>query len=225
MPAPAESVTNPLTRALLALTFGAGIVDAVSFLALGTVFSATMNGNILLLGFGIAGEGDLPVIAPLVALVVFSIGAFGGSAVGRRSAETPVGRLGATTAIETALIAAAAAYAFVVDVEPGELSAGVVIAVLAFAMGLRTATARAINVPDLSTTLVTLPLVALAAEGGRESAATARRRVSAVVALFFGALAGALLLRTTVGVALLAAAAVSGLAGLDHARAAARTAA
>jgi hypothetical protein len=46
------SVRHPLTRALLALTFTTGLVDAVSYLALGRVFTANMTGNIVLLGSG-----------------------------------------------------------------------------------------------------------------------------------------------------------------------------
>src|SRR6516225_5702427 len=78
----AVSVRHPLTRALLALTFTTGLVDAVSYLALGRVFTANMTGNVVLLGFGIAGSGGLPVVAPLVSLGAFLIGA------GARGART-----------------------------------------------------------------------------------------------------------------------------------------
>jgi len=48
-----------LTRALLVLTFTTGVIDAASYLGLGHVFTANMTGNIVLLGFGIAGgSGD-----------------------------------------------------------------------------------------------------------------------------------------------------------------------
>ena len=60
----AMSLRHPLTRALLALTFTTGLVDAVSYLALGRVFTANMTGNIVLLGFGIAGSDGLPVVGP-----------------------------------------------------------------------------------------------------------------------------------------------------------------
>ena len=57
-----------LLSALAALTLVSGVVDAVSYLGLGRVFTANMTGNIVLLGFGIAGSQGLPVIAPLVSL-------------------------------------------------------------------------------------------------------------------------------------------------------------
>src|SRR5947209_5854024 len=44
-----------LLIALLILTFVTGMVDAVSFLGLGHVFTANMTGNVVLLGFAVAG--------------------------------------------------------------------------------------------------------------------------------------------------------------------------
>jgi len=67
----ARSIQHPLARALLVLTFTTGVVDAVSYLGLGHVFTANMTGNIVFLGFGIAGRGGLPVVAPLVSLGSF----------------------------------------------------------------------------------------------------------------------------------------------------------
>ena len=42
----AASLRHPLARALLALTFSTGVIDAVSYLGLGRVFTANMTGNI-----------------------------------------------------------------------------------------------------------------------------------------------------------------------------------
>jgi len=44
----ATSIRDPLARALLVLTFTTGLVDAVSYLGLGRVFTANMTGNIVL---------------------------------------------------------------------------------------------------------------------------------------------------------------------------------
>src|ERR1700690_1794522 len=71
----ASSLTHPLTRTLLSLTFTTGLVDAVSYLGIGHVFTANMTGNIVLLGFGIAGSGGLPVLAPTISLAAFLLGA------------------------------------------------------------------------------------------------------------------------------------------------------
>jgi hypothetical protein len=80
------SVRHPLTQALLALTFTTGLVDAVSYLALGRVFTANMTG-IVLLGFGIAGSGGLPVVAPIISLAAFLLGAGTGGLLVQRKGE------------------------------------------------------------------------------------------------------------------------------------------
>src|SRR5947209_12851488 len=79
------SVRHPLARALLVMTFTTGLIDAVSYLALGRVFTANMTGNIVLLGFGIAGSGGLPVVAPIISLVTFLLGAGVGGAIVTRT--------------------------------------------------------------------------------------------------------------------------------------------
>jgi uncharacterized membrane protein YoaK (UPF0700 family) len=204
----ATSVRHPLTRALLALTFTAGLVDAVSYLGLGRVFTANMTGNIVLLGFGIAGSGGLPVLAPIISLLSFLLGAAGGGRLVRKLQERHPALVARALAIETALIAIAAVVAAVANVHPGQFSAHVVTALLALAMGSRNATVRRIAVPDLTTTVLTMTLTGLAADSplGSGSGSGSVRRISAVLAMFAGALAGALLLKTELFVPLLVAA-------------------
>ena len=79
----AVSATAPahgrrLPSVLLILTLTSGLIDAVSYLGLGHVFTANMTGNIVLLGFGLAGAGGLPVLAPVVSLLSFLVGAAAG---------------------------------------------------------------------------------------------------------------------------------------------------
>jgi uncharacterized membrane protein YoaK (UPF0700 family) len=88
----ARSIRHPLARALLVLTFTTGLVDAVSYLGLGHVFTANMTGNIVLLGFGIAGSEGLPVVAPLVSLGAFLVGAAAGGILAARMANMAVVR-------------------------------------------------------------------------------------------------------------------------------------
>jgi uncharacterized membrane protein YoaK (UPF0700 family) len=45
---------------LFTLTVSSGAVDAISFLALGKVFTAFMTGNLAFLGMGIAGSAGAP---------------------------------------------------------------------------------------------------------------------------------------------------------------------
>src|ERR1700678_4673840 len=82
-----RSIRHPLARTLLVLTFTTGLVDATSYLGLGHVFTANMTGNIVFLGFGIAGSGGLPVVAPLVSLGAFLAGAGSGGVLASHVAE------------------------------------------------------------------------------------------------------------------------------------------
>jgi uncharacterized membrane protein YoaK (UPF0700 family) len=78
-------------------------------------------------------------------------------------------------------------------------------------MGVRNATVRRLAVPDLTTTVVTMTITGLAADspvaGGTGKGAV--RRVAAVLAMFTGALVGALLLKTSLVLPLVAAAALA----------------
>ena len=114
----AASVRHPLTRALLALTFTTGLVDAVAYLGLGHVFTANMTGNVVLLGFGIAGSGGLPVVAPIVSLFSFLVGAGAGGVLAKRLAERHSGLVARALGIETSLLAAAAILAAATTVHP-----------------------------------------------------------------------------------------------------------
>jgi uncharacterized membrane protein YoaK (UPF0700 family) len=215
----AHSIRHPLTLTLLALTFTTGLIDAVCYLGLGHVFTANMTGNIVLLGFGIAGAGGLPVVAPLVSLGAFLLGAGAGGVLGSRMAGRHPRHLICALMIEAALIGLAALLAAVLDVRAGALSGYAVIASLALAMGVRNATVRRIGVADLTTTVLTMTLTGLAAEsppaGG--SGAGSTRRVLAVVAMLVGALTGALLQESSLVVPLLLAAAFALVAALTYA--------
>src|SRR6201987_1775084 len=100
----AANIRHPLSLALLALTVSTGTVDAVSYLALGRVFTANMTGNVVLLGFGIAGSGGLPVVAPIVSLCAFLVGAGAGGVLVRRLAESHPTLVARALAIETLLL-------------------------------------------------------------------------------------------------------------------------
>ena len=204
----AASVTHPLSVALLTLTFTTGLIDAASYLGLGHVFTANMTGNVVLLGFGIAGTGGLPVISPLVSMMAFLIGAGAGGVLATRTADRHRRHFGSALIIEVLLTATAAILAGVVDVHPNAFSGDVIVALLALAMGVRNATVRRIAVPDLTTTVLTLTLTGLAAESrpaGGTGAGTTRRTL-AVTAMLTGAIAGALLLKTAIALPLAAAA-------------------
>ena len=196
-PAP-TSVRHPLPQALLVLTFTTGIVDAVSFLSLGNVFTANMTGNVVLLGFGIAGSAGLPIAAPFASFGAYTLGAIAGGRVARRIEKERL--LATALAIEVVLLAATAVIAVTATITPGTAAAYVLIILLAFVMGLRSACIRRLGASDISTVVLTMLLVDLASESrfaGGTGVGTVRR-ASAVVLMGAGALAGALLLRVDV---------------------------
>jgi uncharacterized membrane protein YoaK (UPF0700 family) len=185
---------GPLPVLLLGATALTGVVDAVSYIALGHVFVANMTGNVVLLGFAVAGAPGLSVLASLIALAAFLIGAALGGLLARRVAHR--GALLRTAAVVEASLLGVGLLGAIGAPEPvhGARRALVVVAV-ALAMGVQTAAARRIAVPDLATTVLTLTLAALVAGATGPAAAHAAlpRRAGAVVAMFAGALAGGLL--------------------------------
>jgi uncharacterized membrane protein YoaK (UPF0700 family) len=76
---------GPLPVLLVGLTVVTGLVDAFSYLSLAHVFVANMTGNVVFLGFGLAGVGDIAIVASLMAILAFTLGAATGGrwAVGR----------------------------------------------------------------------------------------------------------------------------------------------
>jgi uncharacterized membrane protein YoaK (UPF0700 family) len=200
-PAPRErptgSLQEPLTLALLALTFTSGLVDAISYLGLGRVFTANMTGNVVLLGFAIAGSGGLAVLPPIISLGGFALGAGIGGLLATNLGDRHVLHVGAAWTVQAALIACATILAAAVHPHAASASRDVVIGTLALAMGVQTATARRLAVPDLPTTVVTQTLTGLVADsrlfGGSGQGTT--RRGYAVAAMLGGAVAGALLLK------------------------------
>src|SRR2546422_5798422 len=74
-----------LATALLVLTAATGLIDAVSYLALGHVFTANMTGNVVFLAFAIAGAPGLSIPRSLVSLGAFLAGAVAGGRLDRKS--------------------------------------------------------------------------------------------------------------------------------------------
>src|SRR5437588_8242041 len=73
---------NSVIPTLLTMTFVTGLVDAVSYLGPGQVFTANMTGNVALLGFAVAGASRLSVARSLTSLFAFVLGAVLGGRLG-----------------------------------------------------------------------------------------------------------------------------------------------
>jgi uncharacterized membrane protein YoaK (UPF0700 family) len=191
----AEDRHGPLVPMMVALTVLTGIVDAVSYLRLGHVFVANMTGNVVFLGFALAGAGSLSAAASLTALGSFLLGALAGGWLVARHSEHRGRLLRAANVVQAALILAALVLALSVDEPLAASSRYGLIVLLALAMGVQNAAALRLAVPELTTTVLTRTLTGLASQsslvGG--SGSQLGRRGVAVGAMLLGALCGGLL--------------------------------
>jgi uncharacterized membrane protein YoaK (UPF0700 family) len=192
---PPEDRHGPLVPMMAVLTLLTGVVDAASYLKLGHVFVANMTGNIVFLGFAIAGAGGLSIAASLLALSSFLLGAFAGGWLGARHASHRGRLLRAANVTQASLILVALLVAAVAN-EPLEQAARyALIVLLALAMGVQNAAAQRIAVPEFTTTVLTRTLTGLASEARLVGGAGSQlgRRSVAVTAMLIGAISGGLL--------------------------------
>ena len=191
----AGSGHGPLPPLLVMLTVVTGLVDAVSYVALGHVFVANMTGNVVFVGFAIAGAAGLSLPASLAAMAGFLVGALAGGRLGVRLGAHRGRNLRAAATISASLVALAVVLAAIAGQPVGQGARYGLIVLLAMALGMQNATARRLAVPDLTTTVLTLTLTGVASDsrlaggpGGHPA-----RRLIAVGAMLLGALIGALL--------------------------------
>lgn len=219
---PAGDRHGPLVPMMVALTLLAGLVDAVSYLELGHVFVANMTGNVVFLGFAIAGAGGLSASASLLALSCFLLGAVGGGRLTARNSSHRAPMLRAANIAQLSLMATALVLALVAREPLAQAVRYALIVLLALAMGVQNAAALRLAVPDLTTTVLTRTLTGLASESALAGGGGSKvgRRSVAVAAMLLGALAGALLaLHVSVAAALAVAFTIAGGVGLAaHAR-------
>ena len=198
---------EPLPVLLLVLTITTGLLDAVSFLGLGRVFTANMTGNVVFLGFALGGAPGIPVASSLTAIGAFLIGAVLGGRLGKNYAGEQLRKWFLTVAlIESALIIGAGFISLGFDIENRTTAFQLyaVIVLTAIAMGLRNSTVKQMNVKDMTTTVLTLTLTGIGADSslaGGENQNFARRAGS-VILMFAGAAIGALLLYRSGGISL-----------------------
>ena len=177
-----------------ALTVVSGFVDAVSYLGLGHVFTANMTGNVVLIGFAAAGAPGFSMAASLTALASFLVGAVAGGRLALRVRPQRTLLLVALSA-EAGFTAAAAVVSGVVAAIDTGWPRFTVIALLAFAMGVRNAAVRHLGVADMTTTVLTMTLTGLASDSSLAGGTNpnAGRRVASALCMFGGALVGAAL--------------------------------
>jgi uncharacterized membrane protein YoaK (UPF0700 family) len=186
---------GPLAPMLVALTVVTGLVDAASYLKLGHVFVANMTGNVVFLGFALAGASGLSAGSSLVALGAFLLGAFGGGWLGGRNSTHRGHLLRAAGVAQAPLMAVALLVAALGATPPDRSIRLALIALLALAMGVQNAAAQRLAVPELTTSVLTKTLTGIASEAGILGGAGSKlgRRTIAVAAMLTGALIGAVL--------------------------------
>jgi uncharacterized membrane protein YoaK (UPF0700 family) len=196
---------------LLVMTAVTGIVDAVSYLGLGHVFTANMTGNVVLLGFRLGGAAGISLSRSVIALVSFMLGAVAGGRMGRRLNPRQWRISGLL--VEAGLLFVAAGISFKAGA-PNDTNAAMlngVVASTAIAMGLRNAVVRKLGVADLTTTVLTLTIAGLAADSALagDSNPRWRRRCAGIVSMLTGAAAGAVMVRFSLTVPLLVCGAIA----------------
>jgi uncharacterized membrane protein YoaK (UPF0700 family) len=193
---------------LFALTVSSGAVDAISFLALGKVFTAFMTGNFVFLGMGIARHTGAPsIVAVLVPMAGFGLGVYLATLI-----VTPRQNEAHDDKEPTRVVwPPRVTYALAVSLAPhlgfvvlwiaigGSPTGSATLGLLAawgLAMGMQSAAVRRLDVGGVYTTAATATVIFLFGSfAHRPLTGEERRRLSGVlVSLVIGATAGARLL-------------------------------
>jgi uncharacterized membrane protein YoaK (UPF0700 family) len=178
---------------MLLLTVLTGVVDAVSILSLGRVFVANMTGNVVFVGFALAGASGFSLSASLSALAGFLLGAALFGAAGERVGAHRGHLVASVAGGELSLVVVALLTFLLAGSHPASAARDVIAALLALAMGLQNAAVRQLKVFDLTTTVLTMTLTGIAADLRQHDHFAVIRRLLAVMAMLAGAVAGALL--------------------------------
>ena len=194
-------VSHRLTvTGLLLLTFGSGIIDAISVLVLGHVFVANMTGNVIFLGFWFAKHTVVDMTAALVAFVSFLAGAVIGGRFARHLEHDTRRWVTVALAVESVVLLTLSILAGMGALDYHDNTKLILIAGLAMAFGSQNATARQFGIQELSTTVLTSTIVGIGVDsrlaGGKGQ--REKLRFSVVLTMCAGAVVGATLSRFVV---------------------------
>jgi uncharacterized membrane protein YoaK (UPF0700 family) len=182
------------------LTISSGAVDAISFVALGKVFTAFMTGNVAFLGLRVAGSSVAPgAEAILASMGAFAVGVYLSTLIVLPSRGAITWPRRVTIALAVSLIPHAA-FAAVWVANNGQPSMHVIpllLALWALAMGVQSAAVRSLHVEGVFTTAATATIIVLVGDiaSWAMTGAERSRLAGVLVALFTGATAGSLLLK------------------------------
>jgi uncharacterized membrane protein YoaK (UPF0700 family) len=188
---------GPLPPLLISLTLVTGLVDSFSYLVLGHVFVANSTGNVVFLGFALAGAPGFSVPASLTAMAAFAVGALLGGRLGSLHRDHRARLHSSAGAVQAVLLAVGVILAAAGGGTPAPGYRYGLIATLGICMGVQNAAARKLAIPDLTTTVLTLTITGIAADsklaGG--SGSRAGRRLIPIATMLAGALIGTALIR------------------------------
>ena len=189
----AHPVHGPLPALLLLLTFATGVIDAISIIGLGRVFIANMTGNIVFIGFALAGAPGYSLWGSLVALAGFLLGALvGGIVISRFGAHR--GKMFRNALIvQLVLFLTALGISLTAGARLSIAEQLVIVAIGALALGIQNAVVRNLAVPDMTTTVLTMTLTGIGSDLRKRDLSTAARRLIAIFAMLVGAVVGAIL--------------------------------
>jgi uncharacterized membrane protein YoaK (UPF0700 family) len=198
-------VTSPVSHrltvtGLLLLTFGTGMIDAISVLVLGHVFVANMTGNVIFLGFWFAPHTVVDMTAAVVAFVSFLAGAVIGGRFARLFEHDTLRWVTVALAVESVVLLTLSVLSGTGALDYHNETKLILIAGLAVAFGSQNATARQFGIQELSTTVLTSTIVGIGVDsrlaGGKGQ--RGKLRFSVVLTMCAGAAVGATLSRFTV---------------------------
>ena len=139
------------------LSFAAGAMDAIAFLALGQVFTSAMSGNTILMGLALGQGRIFAALHSLAALVGYACGV-AMAALPLRNRTRGIER---TLDLEVLFLAAFAGYWTARGGPSDSLALYCLIVLSAVAMGLQGAVGRAIQIPGIPTIVITSTLTAI----------------------------------------------------------------
>jgi uncharacterized membrane protein YoaK (UPF0700 family) len=159
---------------LMALSFSAGIYEAICFLSLGKVFVGFQTGNVVFLGLGVAGTrppASANPVTAVISLAAFAAGAaltmpvlkaFDGSQEAKDHDVIQVWPRNVSITLGIALVPQAGFLAAWMTARQPVQLAYLLVALGAFAMGLQMNAIRTLHVPSISTTALTATVISLA---------------------------------------------------------------
>lgn len=187
---------NGLKAVLISLTAGTALIDAICYLGMGHVLVANMTGNVVFLGFALAGAPGFSIASFLVALATFLVGAAVGGRLGVVLHSDRRRWLTSASAIQAGLATIAALATVSGILGPTGSARFWIIGLLGAGTGVQNATIRRLALPDFTTTVLTMTITGLGADSSIAGGTHPRRlrRIGSVAAMLAGALVGGALM-------------------------------